>query len=169
MRISDGVQIAENYNCNKGSISSSKNDDKGVLRHNKQDEYINCSEDVKYANYTCTANYSDQYMKQYTFPRVVPSGGFSKHMQALIDHYSKVNEENKRFINPASHIHDKYYNKSSPYYVKGLTKIEREICCTSERLVLQGGLPELDGWDPVLQKSLMDAIYLLQIWTITRK
>ena len=50
----------------------------------------------------------------------------------LREHYSKANEENKKFASPEQHITDKYFNKNSPYYVKGLTQKEHEICATQE-------------------------------------
>ncbi len=67
-----------------------------------------------------------------TFPTFNALSKLEKYFEVLNEHYSKVNEENKKFANPEQHISDKYFNKKSPYYVKGLTKAEREVCADQE-------------------------------------
>lgn len=53
-------------------------------------------------------------------------------IKMLNDYYPKVVEENNQFENPYNHIWDKYNNISSPYYIQGLTKEEREATYTNE-------------------------------------
>lgn len=91
--------------------------------------------------------------EQTTFPEVNIFSKYSKYFKALNEHYTKVNEENKRFADPEKHIYDKYYNKKSQYYIKGLTQEERKICSTSEEAVLNGKAPSLNSHDPVIQKK----------------
>ncbi|NLN13420.1 MAG: DUF4885 family protein, partial [Arcobacter skirrowii] len=50
----------------------------------------------------------------------------------LEEHYKKTNEENKKFSNPEQHIFNKYYTKSSSYYIENLSKFEREIAYKQE-------------------------------------
>lgn len=88
-----------------------------------------------------------------TFPIFTLLSQYDKYVKVLNEHYSKVNEENKKFANPEKHIRDKYFNKKSPYYVKGLTQMEREICATAEENVLYGKAPALNNYDPVIQKN----------------
>ncbi|QKF66023.1 DUF4885 domain-containing protein [Arcobacter venerupis] len=56
----------------------------------------------------------------------------ARQVKILEEHYSKMNEENKKFDYPYNHIFDKYKNTSSPYYVQGLTKQERDIAYSTE-------------------------------------
>ncbi|MFA6741614.1 MAG: DUF4885 family protein [Arcobacteraceae bacterium] len=62
-----------------------------------------------------------------------------KQIKMLKEHYSKMNEENKKFDYPYNHIFDKYKNTSSPYYVQGLTKEERETAYSQEINYLKNG------------------------------
>ncbi|GLJ01700.1 DUF4885 family protein [Bacillus safensis] len=55
-----------------------------------------------------------------------------RRMKILDEKYEKINEQNKRFKNPQSHIHDKYRNPRSPYFRSDLTKVEREAAYTME-------------------------------------
>ena len=55
-----------------------------------------------------------------------------KQIKMLKEHYAKMNEENKKFAYPNAHIFDKYNTPSSPYYVQGLTKEERETAYSQE-------------------------------------
>ena len=77
----------------------------------------------------------------------------TQYAKVLEEHYAKVNKENKKFANPSKHIEDKYYNKKSPYYIKGLSDREREICYESEISVLNGGHAAVNSYDPVIQKT----------------
>ncbi len=88
-----------------------------------------------------------------TFP--IPSiiAKYEKYTKVIDEHYAKVNEENKKFDNPARHIWDKYYNTKSPYYVKGLTQREREICSEAEKRVLNGLPAAVNSYDPIIQKT----------------
>ena len=88
-----------------------------------------------------------------TFPMPSIIAKYEKYTKAIDEHYAKVNEENKKFDNPSKHIWDKYYNTKSPYYVKGLTQREREICAESERRVLNGLPAAVNSYDPVIQKN----------------
>ena len=62
-----------------------------------------------------------------------------KQIKMLKEHYAKMNEENKKFDYPYNHIFDKYKNTSSPYYVQGLTKEERETAYSQEINYLKNG------------------------------
>ena len=53
-------------------------------------------------------------------------------IKMLKEHYLSIVQENNQFKDPYDHIWDKYENTSSPYYIKGLTKEEREIAHTNE-------------------------------------
>ena len=53
-------------------------------------------------------------------------------IKMLKEHYLSIVQENNQFKDPFDHIWDKYENTSSPYYIKGLTKEEREIAHTNE-------------------------------------
>lgn len=88
-----------------------------------------------------------------TFPPTDVLYKFRKYLDALNEHYSKVNEENMKFADPEKHIDDKYFNKKSPYYVKGLTNLEREICWQAEYDVYHGEPPALNSYDPVIQEK----------------
>ncbi len=88
-----------------------------------------------------------------TFPMPSIIAKYEKYTKAIDEHYAKVNEENRKFDNPSKHIWDKYYNTKSPYYVKGLTQREREICAEAERRVLNGLPAAVNSYDPVIQKN----------------
>ena len=88
-----------------------------------------------------------------TFPMFTLLSQYEKYFKVLNEHYSKVNEENKKFANPEKHIRDKYFNKNSSYYVKGLTQMERKICAEAEEGVLHGKAPALNNYDPVIQEN----------------
>lgn len=105
-----------------------------------------------YANYTKNGLYQNAAQDETTFPIFNIMSKMEKYQKVLWEHYSKVNEENVRFKDPEQHIHDKYFNKKSPYYVKGLTQMERQICERAELDVLKGIPPALDSDDPVIQE-----------------
>ncbi len=107
----------------------------------------------EYSNYTNKALLKEDGKDQTTFPQFNVLSKYEKYFKVLNEHYAKVNEENKKFANPELHIHDKYFNKKSPYYVKGLTKKEREICENAELCVLRGEAPALCADDPVIRKN----------------
>lgn len=88
-----------------------------------------------------------------TFPTFNILSKYEKYFKVLNEHYSQVNEENKKFDDPEKHIQDKYFNKNSPYYVTGLTQRERQICAKAEQDVLHGIAPALNGYDPVIQEN----------------
>lgn len=88
-----------------------------------------------------------------TFPISSVIAKYAKYTKVIDEHYAKVNEENKKFDNPSGHIWDKYYNTKSPYFVKGLTQKEREICADSERRVLNGLPAAVNNYDPVIQET----------------
>ena len=52
--------------------------------------------------------------------------------ERLEEVYSKATKENKKFANPEQHISDKYYSQASPYYIEGLSRMEREIAYNHE-------------------------------------
>ena len=53
-------------------------------------------------------------------------------IKMLKEHYLSVVQENNQFKDPFDHIWDKYENTSSPYYIQGLTKVEREAAHFNE-------------------------------------
>ncbi len=99
-----------------------------------------------------------------TFPMPSPIARLVKYTKVINEHYARVNEENKKFANPSKHIWDKYYNKKSPYYVKGLTQKEREICAEAERRVLHGLSAPVNSYDPIIQKTFGRGIIHNEEW-----
>lgn len=69
-------------------------------------------------------------------------------------HYAQVNEENKRFDDPIRHISRKYYDRFYPYYVEGLTNVERRICAENERNAYDGDPIQVSFYDPVVQEAI---------------
>lgn len=86
-----------------------------------------------------------------TFPMPSSICRLVEYTKAINEHYEKVNEENKKFDNPEKHIWDKYHNPKSPYYVKGLTDKERNICEEAETRVL---FYVKEGWDKEDERGL---------------
>lgn len=126
---------------------------RNVSRNNEDNASSSKQIKPEYANYTKEALVKDAVKDQTTFPSFHALSKYEKYFKVLNEHYSKVNEENKKFANPEKHINDKYFNKNSPYYVKGLTQKEREICATAEQRVLMGMQPDLNGDDPVIREN----------------
>src|SRR5574344_564109 len=66
--------------------------------------------------------------------------------------YSKATKENKKFANPEQHINDKYYSQASPYYIEGLSRMEREIAYNHEMDYLKNNkLTKINYIDPNLK------------------
>lgn len=146
------------YQSNVATAKSTKSvnsTEKAINAGTKNEGAVSSSKQMEpeYANYTKEALLKDTEKDQSTFPTFNALSKLEKYFEALSEHYSKVNEENKKFSNPEQHISDKYYNKNSPYYVKGLTQKEREICATQERRVLMGMQPDLCANDPVIREK----------------
>ena len=89
----------------------------------------------------------------HVFPQFNPALKYAKYLKVLDEYYEKQNEENLRFANPKEHIRDKYYNPKSPYYIRGLSPLEREIGMEQELGMLRGKKPSLNGYDPVIQRT----------------
>ncbi|WP_243127866.1 DUF4885 family protein [Schaedlerella arabinosiphila] len=89
----------------------------------------------------------------HAFPKFNPALKYAKYLKVLDEYYEKQNEENLRFANPEGHIRDKYYNPKSPYYIRGLSPLEREIGMEQEIGMLCGREPSLNGYDPVIQRT----------------
>ena len=53
-------------------------------------------------------------------------------LKKMSEYYLNAVQENNQFKDPFDHIWDKYENTSSPYYIKGLTKEERNAAHTNE-------------------------------------
>ncbi len=87
------------------------------------------------------------------FPKFNPALKYAKYLKVLDEYYEKQNEENLRFANPSQHIRDKYYNPKSPYYIRGLSPLEREIGMEQEIGMLCGREPSLNSYDPVIQRT----------------
>ena len=63
--------------------------------------------------------------------------------------YSKATKENKKFANPEQHIRDKYFSQASPYYIEGLSRVEREVAHRHESDYLKyGKLRNISFIDP---------------------
>ncbi|WP_066359741.1 DUF4885 family protein [Aliarcobacter cryaerophilus] len=66
--------------------------------------------------------------------------------------YSKATKENKKFANPEQHIRDKYFSQASPYYIEGLSRVEREVAHRHEMDYLKyGKIRNLGAIDPNLK------------------
>ena len=66
--------------------------------------------------------------------------------------YSKATKENKKFANPEQHIRDKYFSQASPYYIEGLSRVEREVAHRHESDYLKyGKLRNISAIDPNLK------------------
>mgnify|MGYP000054636319 FL=1 len=66
--------------------------------------------------------------------------------------YSKATKENKKFANPEQHIRDKYFSQASPYYIEGLSRMEREVAHRHESDYLKyGKLRNISAIDPNLK------------------
>ncbi len=137
-----------------------QNDRKNVIvdqniRKEKTTKSVSSSRQTgqQYANYTREGLVKDSGKVQTTFPQFNALSKYEKYFKVLNEHYTKVNEENKRFPDPRQHIRDKYFNKRSPYYVTGLTETERRICEKAELCVLRGEAPALNSGDPVILKK----------------
>ena len=66
--------------------------------------------------------------------------------------YSKATKENKKFANPEQHISDKYYSQASPYYIEGLSRVERDVAHRHESDYLKyGKLRNISAIDPNLK------------------
>lgn len=133
---------------NRKSAAANRN-----VRKNDDNDLSYKQVESEYTNYTKEALVKDTVQEQTSFPSFHVLSKYEKYFKALNEHYSKVNEENKKFANPEKHIVDKYFNKNSPYYVKGLTQKERDICATAEQRVLMGMQPDLCGLDPVIREN----------------
>lgn len=147
------------YNKHSASVSYSKAEKAGTsaISSKKSDEAIISSyRDASAPINTERTSFNQNAASQSdgtTFP--IPSiiANLEKYRKVIDEHYAKVNEENKKFDNPSQHIWDKYYNTKSPYYVKGLTQLEREICSEAEERVLLGLSAAVNSYDPVIQKT----------------
>ncbi len=147
----NNVAIAKNTK----SINSISSAEKAINEATTNEGAVSSSKQMapEYANYTKEALVKDTEKDQTTFPAFNALSKLEKYFEVLREHYSKVNEENKKFASPEQHITDKYFNKNSPYYVKGLTQKEREICATQEQRVLLGMQPDLCSDDPVIREK----------------
>ncbi len=99
-----------------------------------------------------------------TFPMPSSVCRLVQYTKVINEHYAKVNEENKKFDNPEKHIWDKYHNPKSPYFVKGLTNKEREICQEAETRVLYGLPAPVNSYDPIIQKTFGGGIMDEKEW-----
>ncbi len=151
--------IGQNYDQNNVAtakrMKSQNSTEKAVVADTRNEGTVSSSKqrEPAYANYTKEALVKDTEKEQTTFPTFHALSKLEKYFKVLSEHYAKVNEENKKFASPEQHISDKYFNKNSPYYVKGLTQKEREICATQEQRVLLGMQPDLCGNDPVIREK----------------
>ncbi|MCT7587457.1 DUF4885 domain-containing protein [Aliarcobacter butzleri] len=95
-------------------------------------------------------------LKEETFIKPTQNGYVNAETVAaknrLNEVYSKANQENKKFANPEQHINDKYYSVSSPYYIEGLSNMEREVAYDHEMDYLKNNkLVHINYIDPNLK------------------
>lgn len=88
-----------------------------------------------------------------TFPAFYPAKALGEKATFSKEYYEKQNKINKMFDNPREHIRKKYYDRKYPYYVKGLTNLEREIVYENEINVLNGFNPSPNYYDPIIQEK----------------
>ncbi|MFU0826698.1 MAG: hypothetical protein ACFWTJ_04035 [Lachnoclostridium sp.] len=145
------------YNTTKIAVSnqSGRKNTVNINANEKSENTVAFSRQTEplYANYTKEDLVNNGVGDKDTFPDCNILKKYEKYFKVLKEHYSKVNEENKKFANPEKHINDKYFNEKSPYYIKGLTQKERQICANAELDVLHGKNPALNSDDPVIQKN----------------
>ena len=91
--------------------------------------------------------------KETTFPAFNPTNALGEKARYAKEYYEKQNEINKKFDNPKNHIWRKYYDRKYPYYVKGLTNLEREVVYKNEIDVLNGLNPTPSYYDPIIQEK----------------
>ena len=53
-------------------------------------------------------------------------------LKKMREHYLNAAKENNKFANPYDHLDEKYNNPTSPYYIQGLSKEERNAAYTNE-------------------------------------
>jgi hypothetical protein len=53
-------------------------------------------------------------------------------LKKMREHYLNAAKENNNFANPYDHLDEKYNNPTSPYYIQGLSKEERNAAYTNE-------------------------------------
>lgn len=134
MRIDNSYYYATQTNYNSKARTTSKagqtaETEKSVAYHTTE---------TTYATYTKESITKNDTEDKTTFPDCNPVNILVEYVKKINKHYEEVNEENKKYANPEQHIRDKYYNKKSPYYIKGLTNDEREVCVNNEINVLNG-------------------------------
>ena len=84
------------------------------------------------------------------------------------EYYLNAVNENNQFANPYDHLDEKYNNPTSPYYIQGLTKEERDAAYTNEfRFQNQGEKNgNFDLRDPIFKErdnsSLFDNVDVAQ-------
>lgn len=137
----------------KSSASTTYSGTKSVV--NDQDQLILSSgasteAESTYGITTISQSLSDEGT---TFPEFNPVTELAKKAKVVKEHYSKVNEENKRFADPEKHIWRKYNDRQYEHYVGGLTDLEREICYKQEIDVYRGKEPRVCSYDPVIQEN----------------
>ncbi|MFV7790779.1 DUF4885 family protein [Aliarcobacter lanthieri] len=78
-----------------------------------------------------------------------------KREKILKEHYSKMYQENIKFENPIAHISDKYYTENSPYYIKDLTKEERNIAVYNEisHINLRGDISQFMSYNDAILRN----------------
>ena len=134
-----GIKVTQNGNSNQ-SIDKSKNS-----------EAVNINIDSKTLD---TLNLLSS-LKEETFIKSYNnfiSDDEKAIRNRLEEVYSKATKENKKFANPEQHISDKYYSQPSPYYIEGLSRMEREIAYNHEMDYLKNNkLTKINYIDPNLK------------------
>ncbi|MCT7445375.1 DUF4885 domain-containing protein [Aliarcobacter cryaerophilus] len=135
-----GIKVTQNGNSNQ-SIDKSKNS-----------EAVNINIDSKTLD---TLNLLSS-LKEETILKARLNGYVNTEAklarEKLEEVYSKATKENKQFANPEQHISDKYYSQASPYYIEGLSRMEREIAYNHEMDYLKNNkLTKINYIDPNLK------------------
>lgn len=136
MTINSNTQSFTSLN---GAIKVTKLDDTNSSSSKKLDDAVsvNISSNATSNTSSLLSSLKEETVIQARNPYVNPDE--ERQSKILEEHYSKINEENKKFANPYEHVFDKYENTSSPYYIQGLTNQERDTAYSSEIQYLDYG------------------------------
>ncbi|MGH2307603.1 DUF4885 family protein [Aliarcobacter sp. ERUVET-8] len=134
-----GIKVTQNGNTNQ-SIDKSKNS-----------EAVNINIDSKTLDTLNLLSFLEEetFIKSYNNFISDERRAIKNRLEEV---YSKATKENKKFANPEQHIRDKYFSQASPYYIEGLSRVEREVAHRHESDYLKyGKLRNISAIDPNLK------------------
>lgn len=139
-----GIKVTQNGNTNRNTNQS--------IDKSKNSEAVNINIDSKTLD---TLNLLS-FLGEETILKARLNGYVNNEAklarERLEEVYSKATKENKKFANPEQHISDKYYSQPSPYYIEGLSRMEREIAYNHEMDYLKNNkLTKINYIDPNLK------------------